>query len=151
VKGIELVIDQIVTMLQADFPAKAAALNAEYGDAYTVVAPANADYYTELINPLVPDFAYPAIVVAAQTDVTVDEDLAHAGGEWDHEVLVDVLIRAQDAHELSRRLMRTVRAVKELMMRQAPRAMAVAASARPWMDSSRHRAVFISLWRIECS
>lgn len=113
--GIEAVVDAITAKLQADLPAKVAELNAEYADDYTLTDIPAASYYDAVPDPLAASFEYPAVVVLDSDDVAQSEQTNADIIVATYNVVVDILVRGQDATELTRKLWRYERAVKEIL------------------------------------
>jgi hypothetical protein len=112
--GIESVVDAIVTTLQAGMAAKVTALNAAYADGHTLTVPATASYYTELVDPLAPNFTVPAIMVAAYRGEPTAQNGRTIEMTWPCAVIA--LVRGSDAHDTSRQLYRYARAIKEILL-----------------------------------
>jgi len=112
--GMEALLDSVVSSLQGAMTAKVAALNALYADAHVLTVPATGSYYTELVNPLVPNFTVPAIIVAGYRG----EPTAQNGRvfEMTWPLAVIALARGTDAHDTSRLLYRYARAIKEILL-----------------------------------
>jgi len=114
--GIEAVLSAIVTKLQTDMPAKLAALNALYADAYVLEVIAPESYYTDEPDVLAPMFSFPAIVLI---DDGHGPQLGSSNPELqvvDYAVVVDFLVRGEDATDISKRLRRYTRAAKEILL-----------------------------------
>lgn len=132
--GIEAVVDALTTKLKADLPAKIVALNALYDDAYTLAAIAADSWYDAVPDLLAASFEYPAIVVLDENDAA-DQGQSNADLYVVHyRVVVDVLVRGQDATELTRKLWRYERAVKEILV--ARHSLAPICTACDWIETS---------------
>lgn len=112
--GVEEVLSQVISALQAGMAAKVSALNTEYGSAYTLTSPATASYLTELSDPQARSVLYPAIVVQPDTDTALDRALGNEYGT-DHDIRVDVVVRHKDATTRQVLVMRYTRIIKELL------------------------------------
>lgn len=112
--GMESLLDSIVTTLQGGMAAKVAALNSAYNDAHVLTAPATGSYYTELVDPLAPNFAVPAIIVAGYRGEPVAQNGRVFEMTWPCAVIA--LVRGSDAHDTSRKLYRYARAIKEILL-----------------------------------
>lgn len=116
--GVEEVLAQMKAKLLADLTAKAAALNAEYGDGIEITAPAAASYLRKF-DPAdqaeLETVVFPAIVLRPEPeDVTDGPDI---GDEYQIEHAVELaFIVGYDARERQEtRLLRYMRAAKEIL------------------------------------
>lgn len=120
--GIEQVLAQVKAKLQADLPAKLAALNAEYADAYTLTTPAAASYETVFeeatARALMARGGFPAVIVAPQPE-TAGEVALDDEYEIAHGVTVAVVVQNADWRAQQVLLMRYLRALKEILGAQA--------------------------------
>lgn len=120
--GIEQVIDQITAKLQADLPAKLAALNAEYADAYALTAPAAASYDTvfeeDTATALMARGGFPAVIVRPMPETA---GAVAMGDEYEvaHGVSVAVVVQNADWRAQQVLLMRYLRALKEILGAEA--------------------------------
>jgi hypothetical protein len=82
---IEPLIAAVIAKLQADYPAKLAAVAAEYGDGVVPAAPTA--YYGFLKDPRLPDFQFPAVVIGALPSDVAGREVAGAG-DWRHTLCI---------------------------------------------------------------
>lgn len=113
--GVQPIMDAITTKLQTDMPAKVAALNAEYADAYALADVAHASYIDHVVDPFALSCEWPAIVLLDGGDRREPEESNFATHVMTYTVVVDILVRGQDADELTAKLRRYKRAVKEIL------------------------------------
>lgn len=132
--GIEAVIDAMQAKLQTDLPAKVVALNAEYDDAYALTDIAASSWYDAVPDLLAASFEYPAVVLLDESDRA---EAAQSNADLyvvRYQVVVDVLVRGQDATELTRKLWRYERAVKEILV--ARHSLAPTCTACDWLETA---------------
>lgn len=121
--GIEQVLAQVIAKLQADLPAKVAALNAEYADVYVLTVPATASYDTvfeeDTATALMARGGFPAVVVSPQPESVID--LPAMGDEYgiEHAIEVAVIVQVADWRVQQTLLMRYLRALKEILGAEA--------------------------------
>ena len=120
--GIEEVLAQMKAKLIADLPAKVAALNSEYADAFDLAAP-DAASYRQVFDPQdeaeLAMVTFPAVVLRPEPESVTDE--TPFGDEYGIEHLVEVaFIVGYAAREVQEtRLLRYMRAAKEILGPQA--------------------------------
>lgn len=116
--GPEVLVDAIILKLQANMPARVAAINTEKNDTVVVGVPDNARYYTAALRVIPPPG--PAVLVMDAPMQLV------AGGEGPHSLLTDTQIQVwvmdedSDEQRLGRRLQRLMRATIESLWDAAP-------------------------------
>lgn len=113
--GIAAVTSAIVTKLKADMPAKVAALNTEYDDAYTLTAPAAESYFDHAVDPFSLTCEWPAVVLLDDGDAEDPEQSNFELHVIAYRVIVDVIVRGQDATEMTAKLRRYKRAAIEIL------------------------------------
>lgn len=135
--GIEAVLAAITTKLQTDLPAKVTALNTAYGDAYVLTDIAADAYYSYVPELEAASFNFPAVVLLDDGHGAESEQSNNALYVCRYAVVVDLLVRGDDAAELSYLLRRYTRAVKELLV--ARHSLAPTCTACDWDATSQHR------------
>lgn len=116
--GIEAVIDAVQDVLKAALPDKLAALNAEYDDAYALADIADSSWYDCVPDLHAASFEYPAVVILDEEDAALSEQSNFDLYVARYQIIVDVLVRGQDARELTRKLWRYERAIKEILVQR---------------------------------
>lgn len=108
--GVETVIDEVVTYLKANLPARCAAIAAG-PPVLTLPAPDNANYFFG-DRQLIP--GYPAVVVAPRPS-EIENDRKDRM-DFDHVIAVQVFVTDADEELLTRKLLRYTRAVLEVLV-----------------------------------
>lgn len=105
----EMLVTNVITALKNNFSAKVTALNLEYGDSL-LVAPTSTSYFMN--EKAIENIAnWPAIFVLGDSHIWRDEkqDIA------EHKLVLVVGVMEQDEDKLVKILMRTLRAVIEIL------------------------------------
>jgi len=157
--GIEAIIDAMIAKLQADMPAKIAALNAEYDDAYVLTEiPATSYYwYVPKVQQGALNIELPAIVLINRP--AAPGDLNPAQIEMHYSIVADALVRGEDGAAVSRLVWRYNRAIKEILAQR--HALAATCTTCTFAGEQQHETTdpmsgdflhdFASLWTIMTS
>lgn len=114
--GVEAVKLAMKTKLQTDMAAKIVALNAEYADAYVLTEVPAASYYTHRPTLRAPSFEFPAIALIDDGHVPIRDQSGPAFYVVEYTVIVGIVIRGDDAAQLTAFLERQTRALKEILV-----------------------------------
>jgi hypothetical protein len=157
--GIEAVIDAMILKLQTDMPAKVTALNTEYADDYVLADIADSSYYWWMpkIERGAVNIEFPAIVLINRPAGPGAQNPSQI--EMHFSVVVDVLVRGESGADVSRRVWRYNRAVKEILAQR--HSLADVTTTCTYMGEAQHETTdsrsgdylhdFGSLWEIMTS
>lgn len=136
--GIESVLAAMAGKLQSGMTAKVAALNAEYtADDYTLAVIPAASYYSYVPDVMAPGFDPPACILIDDGHEAVTEQCNADLYVCRYRVVVDFLVRGEDAAELSALLRRYTRAAKEILV--ARHSLATTCTSCSWEATGSHR------------
>lgn len=115
--GIEAVLGDVLNVLKAGMTTELAALEAEYADAVTLDAPSTTTGYWCEIRPPMRDerlsISNPGLIIFPLEDSPAGQPMGQY--EMAYRFVVCPILQSSSVHEMSQRLYRYVRAVKELL------------------------------------